>query len=256
MFLLPDGSSASWLGTWRDRGCPPPSSWAGCAARCAPTSSRPPTRSRAAHAGPQDPVLRAGRDGHRAVRPLHPGDRRVRFSSAGHLPPVLAAPGHPAGMLPVRPDPPIGAGDDPERRSATAVIPPGSLLCCFTDGLVERRDEAIDPGIGRVAAALDQLIATGPGPAGPYRRQKPQAPGHARPRGKRPGTRRHRLAYPPPAARRRERSVSAAGLTPYPGPGNVRGSGFKSLAAHPEVFTFQWGLSSRLGLTFGPRGSR
>jgi phosphoserine phosphatase RsbU/P len=84
------------------------------------------------------------------------------FSSAGHLPPVLATPGgHPAGMLPVQPDPPIGAANDPGRRSATAVIPPGALLCCFTDGLVERRDEVIDLGIDRVAATLDQLIAGG-----------------------------------------------------------------------------------------------
>ena len=92
-----------------------------------------------------------------------PGTGEFTFSSAGHLPPVLAAPGHPAVMLPVRPDPPIGAADDPQRRSATALIPPGSLLCCFTDGLVERRDEAIDVGIGRVAATLDDLTASGPG---------------------------------------------------------------------------------------------
>jgi sigma-B regulation protein RsbU (phosphoserine phosphatase) len=82
------------------------------------------------------------------------------FSSAGHLPPVLAAPtGHAADVLPLHPDPPIGTADDPERRSATAVIPPGALLCCFTDGLVERRDQAIDIGLGRVAATLDELIA-------------------------------------------------------------------------------------------------
>jgi phosphoserine phosphatase RsbU/P len=37
------------------------------------------------------------------------------FSSAGHLPPVLAAPGGQAG-LPVDPDPPIGTADDPQRR--------------------------------------------------------------------------------------------------------------------------------------------
>jgi phosphoserine phosphatase RsbU/P len=82
------------------------------------------------------------------------------FSSAGHLPPVLAAPAwHAAGVLPVQPDPPIGTADDPERRSTTASIPPGALLCCFTDGLVERRDQAIDIGLGRVAATLDELIA-------------------------------------------------------------------------------------------------
>jgi sigma-B regulation protein RsbU (phosphoserine phosphatase) len=88
------------------------------------------------------------------------------FSSAGHLPPVLAAPGGQAALLPVRPDPPIGTADDPQRRSATAFIPPGALLCCFTDGLVERRDESIDHGIGKLAAVLDEQVAassaTGP----------------------------------------------------------------------------------------------
>ena len=87
----------------------------------------------------------------------------LTYSCAGHLPPLLAtADGHPAAMLPVQPGPPIGAADDPERRPATAVIPPGALLCCFTDGLVERRDEAIDLGIGRVATTLDKLIAAIP----------------------------------------------------------------------------------------------
>lgn len=92
-----------------------------------------------------------------------PGTGEFAFSSAGHLPPVLCASGgKPPGMIPVQPDAPIGTSDDPDRRSATVVIPPGGILCCFTDGLVERRDEAIDAGIGRVAATLDQLIATSP----------------------------------------------------------------------------------------------
>jgi phosphoserine phosphatase RsbU/P len=59
----------------------------------------------------------------------------------------------------IRPDPPIGTADDPERRSTAAVIPPGALLSFFTDGLVERRDQAIDLGIGRVAATLDEILA-------------------------------------------------------------------------------------------------
>ena len=89
-----------------------------------------------------------------------PGTGEFTFSSAGHLPPVLAtADERPAAMLSIQPDPPIGAADDPVRRSVTAVIPPGALLCSFTDGLVERRDEVIDLGIGRVAATLDELIA-------------------------------------------------------------------------------------------------
>jgi phosphoserine phosphatase RsbU/P len=89
-----------------------------------------------------------------------PGTGEFTFSTAGHLPPVLAtADERPAAMLTIRPDPPIGAADDPRRRSVTIVIPPGALLCSFTDGLVERRDEVIDLGIGRVAATLDELIA-------------------------------------------------------------------------------------------------
>jgi serine phosphatase RsbU (regulator of sigma subunit) len=79
---------------------------------------------------------------------------------------VLAVPGEPAALLPVRPDPPIGTADDPPRRCARAFIPPGALLCCFTDGLVERRDNSIDQGIGTLAAVLDERIAAaaGPGP--------------------------------------------------------------------------------------------
>jgi phosphoserine phosphatase RsbU/P len=84
-------------------------------------------------------------------------------SSAGHLPPVLAAPGGQAGSLPVSPDPPIGTADDPHRRSATFVIPPGALLCCFTDGLVERRDQPLDQGMDRLGAVLAKVLAAGPG---------------------------------------------------------------------------------------------
>ena len=88
-----------------------------------------------------------------------PGTGEFAVSSAGHLPPVLGAPGGRAGLIPVQPDPPIGTADDPQRRTATVLIPPGALLCCFTDGLVERRDHSIDHGIDQVAATLDEQIA-------------------------------------------------------------------------------------------------
>ena len=60
-------------------------------------------------------------------------------------------------------NPPIGAADHPQRRTATVLVPPGALLCCFTDGLVERRVRPIDHGIGTLAAVLDEQIAAGPG---------------------------------------------------------------------------------------------
>jgi len=90
-----------------------------------------------------------------------PGTGEFVVSLAGHLPPVLAAPGRRAGLVSVQPDPPIGVADDPQRRTATVFIPPGALLCCFTDGLVERRDHPIDHGIDQVAATLDEQLAAG-----------------------------------------------------------------------------------------------
>ena len=90
-----------------------------------------------------------------------PGTGEFIVSLAGHLPPVLAVPGGPAGLISLQPDPPIGTADDRQRRTATVSVPPGALLCCFTDGLVERRDHPIDHGIGKVAAILDEQIAAG-----------------------------------------------------------------------------------------------
>jgi sigma-B regulation protein RsbU (phosphoserine phosphatase) len=88
-------------------------------------------------------------------------------SSAGHLPPVLAVPGEQAAsLLPIQPDPPIGAADDLPRQSTVSIIPPGGLLCCYTDGLVERRDTLIDDGINSLAAALDRQLKAPGGRAG------------------------------------------------------------------------------------------
>jgi hypothetical protein len=42
----------------------------------------------------------------------------------------------------------------------TIVVPPGSTLLAFTDGLVERRGEDIDVGLDRVAAAVDWRAPT------------------------------------------------------------------------------------------------
>src|SRR5215469_9173874 len=83
-------------------------------------------------------------------------------SSAGHLPPVLATPGDSApSVLPIEPDPPIGTADDLPRHSTVSVIPPGGLLCCYTDGLVERRGQSLDDGIGSLAHALDACLSGG-----------------------------------------------------------------------------------------------
>jgi len=79
----------------------------------------------------------------------------VMISSAGHLPPLLARPDEATVVLPVPSDTLIGAPDGEDQRRVTRVeLPPGSLLCLYTDGLVERRDLLIDDGIAHLAKAI------------------------------------------------------------------------------------------------------
>ncbi|WP_026316112.1 PP2C family protein-serine/threonine phosphatase [Actinokineospora enzanensis] len=81
---------------------------------------------------------------------------RVTLSLAGHLPPVLAAPGRCAELVSVPVDPPIGlslAGDHP-RRDTVIDLPPGAAMVFYTDGLVERRGESIDDCLARLASAV------------------------------------------------------------------------------------------------------
>ncbi|MEH1102370.1 PP2C family protein-serine/threonine phosphatase [Micromonospora sp. CPCC 205561] len=86
---------------------------------------------------------------------VSPDRTRVRLSTAGHLPPVLAVPGLPGTPVPVRVDPPLGTSRRPPRRQHTEVgLPPGAVLVCFTDGLVERRREVIDVGLAKLAEAV------------------------------------------------------------------------------------------------------
>jgi phosphoserine phosphatase RsbU/P len=79
---------------------------------------------------------------------ISPDRSEVRLSSAGHLRPVLAVPGHTASLVDMPVDAPLGVGWALSvRRSTVTEMPPGALLLCYTDGLVERRDEIIDVGI-------------------------------------------------------------------------------------------------------------
>ncbi|RKS68702.1 serine phosphatase RsbU (regulator of sigma subunit) [Actinomadura pelletieri DSM 43383] len=75
---------------------------------------------------------------------------RVRLSSAGHLPPILALPGQSAQTVDMKSDVLIGLGEDVARHTAVIEFPPGAVLCFYTDGLVERRDSEIDSGISRL----------------------------------------------------------------------------------------------------------
>jgi sigma-B regulation protein RsbU (phosphoserine phosphatase) len=84
-----------------------------------------------------------------------PDRSALHVSSAGHLRPVLAVPGEPAHLLEMPVDPPLGVGrPHVPRRSTEIGLPPGAVLVCYTDGLVERRGQVIDVGIERLTAAV------------------------------------------------------------------------------------------------------
>ncbi|HTS95465.1 MAG TPA: GAF domain-containing SpoIIE family protein phosphatase [Streptosporangiaceae bacterium] len=84
---------------------------------------------------------------------ISPSLDQITMSSAGHLPPLIARPGQPAEIMTVPADLLIGMASPGPRRVRTADLPPGALLCLYTDGLVERRDRPLDEGIRRLAAA-------------------------------------------------------------------------------------------------------
>jgi phosphoserine phosphatase RsbU/P len=85
---------------------------------------------------------------------VEPSLQTARISAAGHLPPVLAAPGRSGQLAEVHADLLIGADIATARRSATIAIPPGGLLCMCTDGLVERREYPLDEGLDRLCKAV------------------------------------------------------------------------------------------------------
>ena len=76
------------------------------------------------------------------------------WASSGHLPPVVAMPGHDATILDCSPNPPIGSHLPGHHGDASAELLPATTVGCFTDGLVERRGESIDVGLERLRAAF------------------------------------------------------------------------------------------------------
>jgi phosphoserine phosphatase RsbU/P len=84
-----------------------------------------------------------------------------RFSSAGHYPPLVGEPGQRAVAAAVPSDRLLGVSPDAARQSTVVTLPPGGLLCLYTDGLVERRpsretqfDDSVADNTARLAAAM------------------------------------------------------------------------------------------------------
>ncbi|MFE2301702.1 PP2C family protein-serine/threonine phosphatase [Streptomyces sp. NPDC059445] len=81
--------------------------------------------------------------------------RTITYSSAGHPPPALLRGDGSVEFLDGATDPPLGARPEHvERPEAATDFAVGDTLVLYTDGLIERRLEDIDVGLGRLAAAL------------------------------------------------------------------------------------------------------
>ena len=85
------------------------------------------------------------------------GSVRLRWSNAGHPPPVLVCADGATHVLQRRPNLLLGAGGDPARADHELVLRPGHTVVLYTDGLVERRGASLDEGTTRLVAELRTL---------------------------------------------------------------------------------------------------
>jgi serine phosphatase RsbU (regulator of sigma subunit) len=85
---------------------------------------------------------------------LAPATGQLAVASAGHFPPVVAVPGRPSGLGEIAVGVPIGVADHPVWQTTTLDLRPGTVLCLFTDGLVERRHTPIDDRLDRLSQAV------------------------------------------------------------------------------------------------------
>jgi len=83
-----------------------------------------------------------------------PGLDTMRICLAGHYPPVIAPPDQPGALAEIPPGLLIGAAPDADRRVVTITVSPGTLLCFYTDGLVERRRVPIEDRLALLCRAV------------------------------------------------------------------------------------------------------
>jgi PAS domain S-box-containing protein len=86
------------------------------------------------------------------------GLTRVRWSTAGHPPPVLLGPDGVVTLLDCdQPDLLLGVDAATPRSDRVATIARGGTLLLYTDGLVERRDRDLDAGIEELCRVVGRL---------------------------------------------------------------------------------------------------
>jgi PAS domain S-box-containing protein len=80
------------------------------------------------------------------------------LASAGHPPLVVRAPDGSTSFVQVVNGPPLGAVEHPQYEEVLVELPAGAVIVLYTDGLIERRGEALTAGFERLA----EVVGTGP----------------------------------------------------------------------------------------------
>jgi anti-sigma regulatory factor (Ser/Thr protein kinase) len=105
--------------------------------------------------------LETGRLASVAYALVHPAERIITLVRAGHVPPLLTAPGQAPCLLDGATGPPLGVRHGELWREATTQVAPGSTLTLYTDGLLR------DGGYLGTEAGLQRLLdAVGDAPVG------------------------------------------------------------------------------------------
>ncbi|TDD21159.1 SpoIIE family protein phosphatase [Nonomuraea diastatica] len=83
---------------------------------------------------------------------------RLRWTNAGHPPPLLVERDGRTRFLEDGSGLLLGTGLSPVREDAAAELPPGSLLLLYTDGLIESPGHSLDDGLARLARYAASLV--------------------------------------------------------------------------------------------------
>ncbi|MFB9907545.1 SpoIIE family protein phosphatase [Allokutzneria oryzae] len=93
---------------------------------------------------------------------VDPADGTLRYSNAGHPPPILAHPDRTRELLTDR-SLPLAVAAGRSRPETKTQLRPGSTLLLYTDGLIERRDVPVLDGIGAAERVVLDSAALRPG---------------------------------------------------------------------------------------------
>jgi serine phosphatase RsbU (regulator of sigma subunit) len=113
-------------------------------------------RAAIATVGERVPAQLAGRFTTVVVALHDPAEGTLTYATAGHPPPIIVGPGS-EELLSAGASPPIGVDLRTGLRETTVGLPAGSLVCLYTDGLVEARAGDAMLGRGRLTAMVESL---------------------------------------------------------------------------------------------------